>query len=275
MSDSSPANGRRGLFVAAMLIPLALLVGIGILAHTASQSLAREQESLHRLMGLRSQTADLLTAMIDQETGQRGYILAQNPMFLEPYDHALSVLPGQRRLLASSITDPAGRRLLATLEKSIDARSAFATQTVELQRSGDHDGSVAKVATGEGKDMMDQVRVNVAALEGRFDELTRAAEDQYAAVVRWNERISWGLVAVDGVFMALLILLVQRLRRAEQFLHVCAWSKTVEYQGEWISFETYLSRRFGLSITHGISPAEAAKMMDAFHADLPAARRGD
>ncbi len=270
MPDSFSLTDRRGLFIAAMVIPLALLVGIGFMAHTASQNLAREQESLHRLTGLRSQTAALLSAMVDQETGQRGYILAQNPMFLEPYEHAVRALPGLRQLLASSITDPASRPLHAALEKSIDARMAFATQTVELQQSGEHDRSVAKVATGEGKELMDQVRADVAALEGRFDELTKAAEDEYAGLVRWNELISWGLVAVDGCFMALLILLLVRLRRAQQFLHVCAWSKTVEYEGEWVSFETYLSRRFGFSISHGISPAEAAKMMDAFHADLPA-----
>ena len=276
MPDSFSATGRRGLFVAAMVIPLALLVGIGFMTHTASENLAREQESLHRLTGLRSQTAALLTAMVDQETGQRGYILAQNPMFLEPYEHAVRALPGLRRSLTSSITEPASRRLHAALEKSVEARMAFATQTVELQRSGEHERSVAKVATGEGKELMDQVRADAAALEARFDELTKAAEDEYAALVRWNELISWGMVAVDGCFMALLILLLVRLRRAQQFLHVCAWSKAVEYEGEWVSFETYLSRRFGISISHGISPVEAEKMMEAMHAELPAAaaRRG-
>ena len=40
---------------------------------------------------------------------------------------------------------------------------------------------------------------------------------------------------------------------------VCAWSRTVEYKGEWISFEEYLKRRFNLDTSHGISPAEAQK----------------
>ncbi|MBA2432159.1 MAG: hypothetical protein H0V56_08595 [Chthoniobacterales bacterium] len=29
----------------------------------------------------------------------------------------------------------------------------------------------------------------------------------------------------------------------------------VEYEGEWLSFENYLKRRFNISTSHGMSPA--------------------
>lgn len=41
---------------------------------------------------------------------------------------------------------------------------------------------------------------------------------------------------------------------------VCAWSNTVRYDGEWLPFEQYLSKRFGLTATHGISPRALAKL---------------
>lgn len=41
---------------------------------------------------------------------------------------------------------------------------------------------------------------------------------------------------------------------------VCAWSRTVRYRGEWMQFEQYLSKRFGLIATHGISPRALAKL---------------
>lgn len=47
--------------------------------------------------------------------------------------------------------------------------------------------------------------------------------------------------------------------RVNTLVTVCAWSRTIEYQGEWISFEEYLQRRFNIDTSHGISPAEAAK----------------
>ena len=45
--------------------------------------------------------------------------------------------------------------------------------------------------------------------------------------------------------------------RVEGLVTMCAWSRTVEYKGEWISFEDYLKRRFNLDTSHGVSPAEA------------------
>ena len=47
--------------------------------------------------------------------------------------------------------------------------------------------------------------------------------------------------------------------RISQFVTMCAWSRTIEYEGEWISFEQYLKRRFNIDTSHGISPAEAEK----------------
>jgi len=47
--------------------------------------------------------------------------------------------------------------------------------------------------------------------------------------------------------------------RVAGLVRMCAWSRTLEYRGEWISFEEYLKRRFNLDTSHGISPAEAEK----------------
>ncbi len=66
------------------------------------------------------------------------------------------------------------------------------------------------------------------------------------------------------VLMAFLVSRTARLtkeleRRVNDLVTMCAWSRTVEYQGEWISFEEYLLRRFNINTSHGISPAEAEK----------------
>jgi GAF domain-containing protein len=43
-------------------------------------------------------------------------------------------------------------------------------------------------------------------------------------------------------------------RSANQPVSLCAWTRTVKHEGEWISFELYLERRFGLATSHSISP---------------------
>jgi CHASE3 domain sensor protein len=211
---------------------------------------------------LQAHTASLLKEMVDNETGQRGYVLSQNPIFLEPYDQSLVTLPRLRQSLGHEIIDPEARRLFANLDRSVDRSLAFAAQSVELQRSGAHAASVALILTGRGKKLMDQVRADAAALEGRLAGLIRRQEAEYAAGVQQNEWIAWSLAGVDALFVALLVALLLRLRRAEQILLVCAWSKTVQYEGEWISYDQYLTRKFGFSISHGISPEEGRKMRE-------------
>jgi hypothetical protein len=51
--------------------------------------------------------------------------------------------------------------------------------------------------------------------------------------------------------------------KVEGLATICAWSRTIEYEGTWISFEEYLQRRFGIRTSHGISPMEAAKLLPA------------
>jgi hypothetical protein len=66
-------------------------------------------------------------------------------------------------------------------------------------------------------------------------------------------------------FIAFLVSRVARQAKERQqqlntLVTICAWSRTIEHQGEWISFEQYLLRRFNISASHGISPAEAEKL---------------
>lgn len=48
--------------------------------------------------------------------------------------------------------------------------------------------------------------------------------------------------------------------RVDSLVMICAWSRTVKHEDEWLSFEEYLQRRFKVNTTHGISPAEAERL---------------
>jgi hypothetical protein len=81
--------------------------------------------------------------------------------------------------------------------------------------------------------------------------------------------------AIRMAVLALLAFLVSRTARQTRELEnrvnalvtVCAWSRTVEYEGEWISFEKYLLKRFNVSTSHGISPTEAEKVFGSLGKD--------
>lgn len=50
--------------------------------------------------------------------------------------------------------------------------------------------------------------------------------------------------------------------REAELVTLCAWTRLVRYEGEWIGVEANLQRRFGVLTSHGISP-EAEKQVDA------------
>ena len=59
--------------------------------------------------------------------------------------------------------------------------------------------------------------------------------------------------------------------RVAGLVKVCSWSHTIEYNGEWLSFEEYLKRRFNINTSHAISPGEAEKILTEIDAQSPGA----
>lgn len=50
-------------------------------------------------------------------------------------------------------------------------------------------------------------------------------------------------------------------QRIEDLVTICAWTHTVEYEGEWLTFDQFLRRRFGIKTSHGMSPQQASKTL--------------
>jgi hypothetical protein len=47
----------------------------------------------------------------------------------------------------------------------------------------------------------------------------------------------------------------------DHLITVCAWTKKVRIEGEWLSFDDFLVQKLGLSITHGIHPEAAQNLL--------------
>jgi hypothetical protein len=45
----------------------------------------------------------------------------------------------------------------------------------------------------------------------------------------------------------------------EDTIVMCAWTGEVYYNGDWVRVEEFLQRRFGLQVSHGISPKALAR----------------
>jgi DNA-binding NtrC family response regulator len=48
--------------------------------------------------------------------------------------------------------------------------------------------------------------------------------------------------------------------RYKTFITMCAWTKAVKTNGDWIQVEKYLKDEFNITVSHGISPAARKKL---------------
>ncbi|MBV9090344.1 MAG: CHASE3 domain-containing protein [Mycobacteriaceae bacterium] len=162
------------------------------------------------LVTVQSQVAALNTAYVDQETGQRGYLLTGDPVFLEPYTAGAAAAQQLLTALRSSV---AGDTVWSQrLDGVASAAHIWATQSaqpqIEARRNGRIPPDQIEAMTLTGKQQFDQLRVQLRALDTRTHELIAQQIDRIHAAQRLANIIQIAaagvLFAVVGGFIALL-----------------------------------------------------------------------
>ncbi|HEX5587797.1 MAG TPA: SpoIIE family protein phosphatase [Acidimicrobiia bacterium] len=166
---------------------LVILFAVVVLLVVALAGLARvlvrdRDEASDRARGAdvaSEQVARLDAAFVDQESGERGYLITGQPEFLDPYRNGQLA---EKRLLA----DLAAReRAVPALRPAIDEvaaaarrwRARAAEPEIALRRAGDADSALASVESGVGKQLFDELRDSATRLAATVDVEARAADD--------------------------------------------------------------------------------------------------
>jgi CHASE3 domain sensor protein len=146
--------------VIATLLPLAVVGVVGRFLSWRYQAGLREDRALMaHTWEVIAATAAVLTAALDAETGQRGYVLTGDAAFLAPYDDALSSLPRRSDELAALVGDnPDQQGRVGRLRDALDRKSAELAEGVGLRRDGNAAAAAALVANSAGKRIMDEAR---------------------------------------------------------------------------------------------------------------------
>jgi len=197
-----------------LVVSFALLLAMVIGSIALAIKLDRNIEEHGRTWIYRKAVTDVFIAMRDAEIGQRGYIITRNPAFLEPYRTSTAALP-TLMIEASHLGSGRGKRAIERMRPIIDAKLFELSSTVALVQAGRTQDAVARVEAGQGKMLMDRLRV---ILEGerqwsydRAEKIERDAE----AVVR---AVIVGLTAGLMVILALVLVWLRQMRRQVEAL---------------------------------------------------------
>ncbi len=165
---------------------------------------------------------ELLSLLQDVETGQRGYLLTYDENYLAPYNNALQRIPPKLDDISRlSGVDPAQAQRLAALRLHVTAKLAEAKETIDLRRNGGLDAALTVVNSDRGKNEMDAVRAQIAAMAQGESEIRvqRIAEMDSA---QQTALISTLLSGVLGIALtAVIAVLIRRAtleRRREDWL---------------------------------------------------------
>jgi PAS domain S-box-containing protein len=123
-------------------IAVAVLCSLGMIAYAVILSFVNTSDwVLHTHLVIES-TQGARTALDDAETAVRGYLLTQDPSYLEPYNLVRGRIPGViDRLLILTSDNPVERQRMAQLKSQVDREMQLLQQAVEA--GGAHPASSA------------------------------------------------------------------------------------------------------------------------------------
>ncbi|MEG4853426.1 CHASE3 domain-containing protein [Microcoleus sp. B5-D4] len=127
-----------------------------------------------------------LSTLKDAETGQRGYLLTGEERYLEPYHSAIDRINeqvvGLQQLTADNNRQ---QQRIRDLKIAIDSKLAELEGTINLRRKQNLAAAVRQVKTGRGKQIMGDIRQQIAAMTAEETQLLqqRARESKKSATL--------------------------------------------------------------------------------------------
>jgi CheY-like chemotaxis protein/CHASE3 domain sensor protein len=174
---------------------LAAILAIGLIALFSWQSQRARTLAAERVthtLQLLEQLESLLSAVKDAETGQRGFLLAGEQTYLEPYNAARASYPGTLASVRSLVSDDSGQqRRLDTIERLIAEKMAELEQTIALARTGNPAAAVAMVRTDRGQASMDRLRTLIGEMSREERALLTQRQLAWRQAVEATELVTW------------------------------------------------------------------------------------
>lgn len=192
-----------------LVISFALLLAMVVGSIALAVKLERNIVEHGRTWAYRKAITDVLIALRDAEIGQRGYLITGNADFLAPYRSATATLP-PLMTEASALGFGRGKATMDRMRPVVDAKLFEMSSTISLMQSGRRADAVARIQAGEGKRLMDQLRL---FLESERQWSLAQAQMMERETERAVRAVIVGLVAGLVSIVVLLLIWLRQSRR--------------------------------------------------------------
>lgn len=276
MKNSRPLLLSKPVVAVCLSVAFSLAAGTAFLSVFSIREVSSAGSDVARIQSTLLGVNQLLTALINAETGQRGFLLTDRDEYLIPHEKAVREIPDLLKLVRSGLADsPEQSASFSQVEAQVSRKLAELQHSLDVRHNEGRDAALKLVITDTGLRTMESIRSLVATIEARELDLLAARTEIVRQRTSRFQFISFVMLGV-AVLMTVtgFILFIRRVNELETMITVCAWTKRVKYNGRWISFEDYLHNRFHLQFTHSISE-DAAKKLMLEEVELHPGPRGD
>jgi len=188
---------------------LIILAGISLVAYRSTKALIETANQVTLSHHMLENLDEILFDAAMAESSARGYVMAGEESYLEPYHLAVGdcrlVLRETERMLAG---DPERLALLDRLQAAIADKIRIHERKIATRRTRGFDASMQIFLTGEGYRLMGEIQNQVAAIKAREDILltqreTRARGDAASSILTLSIGSLLSLLILFSVFYRL------------------------------------------------------------------------
>ncbi len=188
----------------------ALLLFVGLTAYSEVVKLRENDRWVDHTYQVISSLRKVQALASDAETGQRGYLITGDKLFLGPYTHAVSELDNELTTLRKLTADnPAQQESRIELQRSATKRMEQLREVLLLRERKGISAAGQEIMTLEGMKTDNMIRQTTSLMEEREDQLLQQRE-QIALRTSFTSRVvivlgsvlAFGLVGVALILIA-------------------------------------------------------------------------
>lgn len=204
-----------------LVILLVVLASIAVVLITedSNQRAAALVQKLGAIADNRLHLYDLTKAVLDAESGQRGYLLTGQEDYLKPYYAALNNIDlAFKHLDAAYSGKPQSAEQLKRLRALTDTKLSELAITVQMQKEGKRDGGLDLTLSGIGQEYMDTIRQVGAELLAVETRRLQNSQTEVSDILLFS-RVGVALLSAMSLFLVLLNMRHNYAFKTQQVLH--------------------------------------------------------
>lgn len=208
---------NRKIFITLATIILVAFGATGAIIYCLDIVLRTRQESI-QITKVQTQLNDFYVQLLNAETSQRGFLFTGDDRYLGPYEQAMKGLPSGGAELEKLSAPYAYAGQVKEARRVAQARLERLTAGIALRREQGLEAAQAFTLTGQGRELMDQLRGLVGEISVQQSAELAAKRALATRYGDWANWIAPSMLVVIGMLAGLVYYLVLQALKAERAL---------------------------------------------------------